>query len=122
MTYSTDIYRNAKKALNDLSGLFQDAMNFYKDYINIKLRENFREDLYVPVAVAHTDCETEIAIRPREQIPYWEIGSDSIRGADFVLNHEKEHVLDHGKGSEYVIDNRAARKDRNYARSKVRTY
>ena len=42
------------------------------DYKNIKLREEFDEERYHPWGVlGHTNAETEICIRPREQIPYW---------------------------------------------------
>ncbi len=92
-------------------------------YKNIKLREGFDEERYHHWAFAHTDAKTEIAIRPREQIPYRLIVIGDKIGWEGVLGHEKEHVLNPDEPREYVIDLLGGRRERDYIRSsKVRLY
>ncbi len=97
-------------------------LNPEPDYKNIKLRE-FDEERYHPFAFAHTDVNTEIAILPREKIPYNLVGNASIKGWGFVLSHEEEHILNPNEYREPVIDLLGGRVEREDIRSlKIRLY
>jgi len=73
----------------------------------------FTSDRYLPwFADAMTNCDNWIIIRPDEQLPYGK--------KEFILDHEKEHIMDPFEDSEYVISRRALNPSRQYMRDRIK--
>lgn len=78
-----------------------------------KIVELVETDKYIhPNALAMTNCKDMIIIRPREKLPY------GLR--NFILKHEKEHIIDPSTDDEALINRRVLDPSREYMRSRIK--